>query len=113
MSRDARRTRSQPGNHVVIGRGRGRPINLGNCSSVPVVGEAQACPRPPNPSGRATHHRRLLSPLPGFSNDCHNKTPKPTENSELKQTAKQVLKKTSKPTVKAAVKIASSSPGKI
>jgi hypothetical protein len=81
MKRDARQTRSQPGNHVGIGRGRGRPINFENCSSGPVVGEAQACQRPPNPSGRATFHRkRSVSPLPGVSNNYHHGTPKPAED---------------------------------
>ena len=104
MKRDARQTRSQPGNHVGIGRGRGRPINFGNCSSGPVVGEAQACQRPQNPSGRATFHRkRSVSPLPGVSNNYHHGTPKPAEDQALNKSAKKVVKKTSNPTVKAAV----------
>ncbi|XP_045023102.1 uncharacterized protein LOC116935448 [Daphnia magna] len=104
MKRDARQTRSQPGNHVGIGRGRGRPINFENCSSGPVVGEAQACQRPPNPSGRATFHRkRSVSPLPGVSNNYHHGTPKPAEDQALNKSAKKVVKKTSNPTVKAAV----------
>ncbi|KAI9551139.1 hypothetical protein GHT06_004442 [Daphnia sinensis] len=106
MNRDDRGTRSQPSNHVGIGRGRGRLIIFGNCSSGPVVGEAQACPRPPNPSGRATHHRRSVSPLLGFSNEYHRKTPKPAENPAFKKTAKQLVKKTSKPIVKATVEAA-------
>ncbi|KZR98207.1 Uncharacterized protein APZ42_006486 [Daphnia magna] len=85
MNRDDRGTRSQHGNPSGIGRGRERPINFGNCSSGPVVGEAQACPRPPNPSGRATYHRRSVSTLPSFSNEYHHKTPKPAENPALKK----------------------------